>query len=195
MTRPQVILVTSAAVLLAACATARTSASPAQQAAEAPSVEAPLAVSASRPITDVTRGTFTFRELAATVTNDFEGGRFSEARSDGDSVLVLHNRPENAPINNSAWYAFKVWSEQPDTITVRLTYENGRHRYFPKIRRVGSETWAPLDSALISPSIGPGVATFRLPVGPDTILVAGQEMLTESFFYSLSTNQLARESK
>ena len=65
-------------------------------------------ISATRPITDVERATLTLDALGVTVTNDFAGGRFSEASVEGDSALVLRIAPENAPINGSAWYAFRM---------------------------------------------------------------------------------------
>lgn len=141
-----------------------------------------LTISATRPITDVERGTFAFETLGVTVTNDFAGGRFVEAAADGDSVLVLHNRPENAPINNSAWYAFKVWAPAADSITVRLTYEDGRHRYLPKVRTTSAPDWVALDESAVVRDPDSGDARFRIAVGPDTVWVAGQEMRTTDFF-------------
>lgn len=174
----------SAVLLLAACA--GDTPAPAE-------VEEELDISATRPITDVERGTFHFPELGVWVSNELDGGRFSSARTDGDSVLVLHNRPENAPINNSAWYAFRIWSATPDTVTVRLTYEDGRHRYHPKLRREGDDRWTPLDSALVRPDPETRGATLRIPVGPDTVWVAGQEMRTSSFFEEWTSALAARD--
>jgi hypothetical protein len=150
-------------------------------------------ISATRPITEIERGTFTFPELGVSVSNEFDGGRFSDAWAEGDSVLVLHNRPENAPINNSAWYAFELWSEVPDTLTVRLTYEDGRHRYFPKVRRSGDQRWKPLDSTLVHLDPQTRSATLRIPVGPDKLRVAGQEMRTSSYFEEWTAELVERE--
>lgn len=176
-------LALAASLLAAACA-----GSPTVRAGEED-----LDISATRPITDIERGTFTFPELGVSVRNDFDGGRFSEAWVEGDSVLVLHNRPENAPINNSAWYAFEAWSAVPDTVTVRLSYEDGRHRYFPKIRRADDHGWEPLDSSLVHPDTATRGATLRIPVGPDTVRVAGQEMRTSSFFEEWTSQLAERE--
>ncbi len=150
-------------------------------------------ISATRPITDVERGTFVFDALGVTVSNDFAGGRFSEATTDGDSVLVLHLRPENAPINNSAWYAFRLWANEPDTLTVRLTYTDGRHRYVPKVRTAAAPEWTLLDSEAVRLDEETRDALLRLPVGPDTIQVAGQEMRTSSFFEEWTATLAARD--
>ena len=170
---PLRLVATSAALLLAGCA---------HNPSTSPVAPAGLDISATRPITETHRRTIGFLERGVWVSNELEGGRFSDAWMEGDSVLVLHNRPENAPVNNSAWYAFKVWSRTPDTLAVRFTYEDGRHRYWPKVRRSGDPEWTPLDSALVQRDSVTRGATVRLPVGPDTLWVAGQEMRTSTWF-------------
>lgn len=169
MTLPRRSLVFSAALLAVACNSS-------------PFPDDAYTISATRPITDQDRGTFVFDALGVSITNDFEGGRLADATTDGDSVLVIHLRPENAPINNSAWYAFEAWAPSPDTLTVRLTYEDGAHRYAPKMRPNGSGEWMALDSTWVMVDEETGDATLRIPVGPDTVRVAGQEMRTSSFF-------------
>ena len=101
MNTPVASFVLGAALLGAACS---------PPASESPFPDDAYTISATRPITDVERGTFAFDALGVTVSNAFEGGRFSGATMEGDSVLVLRIGPENAPINNSAWYAFKAWA-------------------------------------------------------------------------------------
>jgi hypothetical protein len=161
---------------------------------QAPTAEAAppaLAISESRPIEDTHRRTFGFSEAGVWISNEFEGGKVSDAWQEGDSEFVVQLRPENFPINPSAWYAFKVWSDTEKTIAVDLTYENGRHRYWPKLRRAG-EPWAAMDSAAFTYDRESGRATMHLSVGSDTLWVAGQEMMTSSFFASW-TDSLARE--
>lgn len=163
------------------------------EAEESPFPDDAYTISATRSIADVERGTFTFDALGATVSNDFEGGRFSEAMAEGDTMLVLRLRPENAPINNSAWYAFRVWAPSPDTLTVRLSYEDGRHRYRPKMRTTDSQEWTLLSPDAISRDEETGDAILRLPVGPDTVLVAGQEMRTSAYFEDWTGNLASRD--
>lgn len=139
-------------------------------------------ISATRPITDVERSTLSFDALGVSVSNDFEGGRFSTASVEGDSILVLQISPENAPINNSAWYAFKVWSASSVPLTVRLTYQDGDHRYAPKVRTTSDPEWQLVDSASVLVDDVSGDAIVRLSVGPDTVTVAGQEMSTSADF-------------
>jgi len=173
-----------AAIGLAAVACAR----------EAPPPTAPAPadyeVSLTRPITEMPRRTIGFLDEGVWVSNELEGGRMSDAWREGDSLVVVHIAPENAPINNSAWYAFKVWSEQSRTVRLRLSYEDGSHRYWPKVRRFGSDVWVPLDSAAVEVAEGNEGAVLSLEVGPDTVWVAGQEMKTSRFFHAW-TDELA----
>jgi membrane-bound metal-dependent hydrolase YbcI (DUF457 family) len=138
-------------------------------------------VTTDKPIEEVRRRTIGFQDRGVWFSNELEGGRLNDVWSEGDSVFVARVRPENAPINNSAWYAFKVWSREPQTVTVRLTYEDGRHRYWPRTRRAG-EAWAPLPAEAVREDTAANAATLHLRVGPDTLWVAGQELLTSSFF-------------
>lgn len=147
-------------------------------------------LTATRPIADVHRRTIGFLNEGVWISNELEGGRVSDAWIEGDSLFAVHLLPENTPINNSAWYAFKLWSRSPREIEVRLSYEGGGHRYWPKVRQ-GGGPWAPLDSASVRINHQTDQATLRLRVGPDTLWVAGQEMMTSAFFGEW-TESLAR---
>jgi hypothetical protein len=179
---------------LGACAPAAPPAVPAPQAAPDPS-EAfqppPLAISETRPIEDMHRRTIGFQDAGVWISNEFEGGRVSDAWREGNGTFVVQLRAENYPINASAWYAFKVWAETDQTIDLRLTYENGRHRYVPKTRHA-DEPWEVLDSAFVKVDTTTREPTLRLDIGPDTLWVAGQEMMTSTFF-SAWTDSLAGE--
>lgn len=135
-----------------------------------------------RPIQPVHRRTIGFLEQGVWISNEMPGGRLNDAWLEGDSVIVGRILPENAPINNSAWYAFKVWSEREREITLRLDYEDGRPRYLPKTRG-GGGAWEPLADTAFVMDRETNTATLRLRVGPDTLWVAGQEMILSSSFY------------
>ncbi len=54
--------------------------------------------------------------------------------------------PENAPINNSAYYAFKTWSETPKPFYFKFQYPKGyKHRYIPKLKV--DNNWSIIDSS------------------------------------------------
>lgn len=113
--------------------------------------------------------------------NDFTGARLNGVKQIADTSFEVLIKPENEPINGSPWYAFKVWSVKPVKIKIKFTYPNNyRHRYEPKISKDGLK-WALLNqeekkSDSISNS-RPKDEVF-LSVGPDTLWVAAQELLT-----------------
>ena len=148
-------------------------------------------LTATRPITDAHRRTIGFLDAGVWISNELEGGRTSDVWREEDGTFVVHLRPENAPINPSPWYAFKIWSRERGAVDVRLSYEDGDHRYWPEVRRSG-EPWATLDSASVREDTLAGEATLHLSIGPDTLWVAGQEMMTSAFF-TRWTDSLAGE--
>jgi hypothetical protein len=154
--------------------------------------EPQLAISESRPIEDLHRRTIGFLDAGVWISNEFDGGRVSDAWQEGADSFVVQIRPENAPVNNSAWYAFKVWSDVARSVQVRLTYEDGAHRYWPEFRRAG-EAWVTMDSSAVQIDTVAHEATVRLDIGADTTWVAGQEMMTSSSFDSW-TEVLAEQS-
>ncbi len=131
-------------------------------------------ITTGRPISDQPRRTIGFRETGVWVSNEYAGARLSDFVHVEDSLYRAVIRPENAPINNSAWYGFAIWADAPDTIAVELTYEDGTHRYVPKLSR-DRATWQPIVDEDYAPDTTAGTATLRLAVGPDTTWVSAQE--------------------
>ena len=72
---------------------------------------------------------FVFPSSGVTFEAEFEGARLSNCRLESNGEYRIVIRPENEPVNNSAWYAFRVWAETPQTVAIHLTYEGGTHRY------------------------------------------------------------------
>ena len=138
-------------------------------------------ITTDKEIVPQKKRTIGFEQSGVWVSNEFTGARLNDFYQTDDSVYTALIRPENAPINNSAWYAFKIWAKQPQTVKIRLTYEDGDHRYVPKLSRDG-ETWTPIDAASYAHDTTDGTATLRLRLGPDTLWVAGQEVITSKHF-------------
>jgi hypothetical protein len=120
------------------------------------------------------RRTFEFAPAGVVFDTRFDGARLSDCTELGDGEYRIVIRPENQPINDSAWYAFRVTSEAPDTITVHLRYEGGSHRYRPKISSDG-QCWIPIPFDAYTHD--KRSATLRLTVGPKPLWVAGQEII------------------
>jgi len=119
------------------------------------------------------------------VSNDFEGARLNGVARTNDTLITVLITPENAPINMSPWYAFKLWSDSPKDIYLKLTYpEKAGHRYLPKLSTDGMR-WKTLDSTRFRLSMknleDEPVArdiTMKLPMDADTLWIAAQELIT-----------------
>ena len=181
--RRSLLLLAALGLLLAGCRTATPDPGP----AVAPS-PSDWEISLTREIGEEPRRTIGSTSRGIWISNELEGGRASDVRFEGDSLVVVRIDAENTPINNSAWYAFRIHAESPDTIRVRLDYPEGRHRYWPKIgpgdpdASTPPDAWIPMDSAQVELRPEEESAILTLVVGPDPIIVAGQELLTSRWF-------------
>ncbi len=110
--------------------------------------------------------------------NRFDAARLNDFTQINDSTWQALITPENAPINMSPWYAFKLWADSSRIVHLILHYENGHHRYPPKVSRNG-QVWNRLDSALVQP-FDSSDATLTLALSPDTLWVAAQEVTPSS---------------
>lgn len=118
--------------------------------------------------------TYAFASSGVRFDASFEGAALADCIQLGEDEYQAVIRAENQPINNSPWYAFRVTSDKPRTITVRLTYDGGSHRYPPKTSSDGVH-WKRLPAPKWSQE--KGTATLQLDVGPEPLWVAAQEMI------------------
>ena len=58
-------------------------------------------------------------------TNDFLASRLNGFEMVNDSTAKVIITPENAPINNSAYYSFKLWSTTAKTYYLLFDYPDG----------------------------------------------------------------------
>ncbi len=138
---------------------------------------ADLPVSGAEVVVDVQEPrVWTFDEEGVSFNNQFPGARVNECTRTGSGEFQILIKPENSPINNSAWYAFEVVAKESKTITVTLTYEGGRHRYRPQVSTDGA-VWAPLDPERWTADKDENTATLQLDIGTTPLRVAGQEMV------------------
>jgi hypothetical protein len=131
----------------------------------------------SKPITYQEKGSFTIDGITA--NNEFDGARLNGFSQINDSVFQVNIEPENAPINMSPWYSFKLKSEYQKKVYVHLKYKDGRHRYYPDISKDGIN-WNPIDSAAIN--VYPeDSAVLTLNLDRDYLWVSAQELRTSSY--------------
>lgn len=111
------------------------------------------------------------------------GSDFSAARLNGceqleDDRFLLTINPENHPINNSPWYAFKVTSKIKQKIKVSIKFNQGDSRYHPKISNDGFN-WNAIPFRVKNKQL-----TFWLNVDNKPIWLAGQEIITQAHYFS-----------
>lgn len=111
------------------------------------------------------------------VSNEFEGARLSDFYQMEDSLYSIIIKPERDAINNSPWYAFKIWGDTDHTIDLKLQYENGDHRYIPKLSSNGKQ-WSTIDHDKYKADTSDGTATLSLDLNDDTLWVSAQELFT-----------------
>lgn len=107
------------------------------------------------------------------LTTDFDGARVNDCKINGNSISIKI-KPENKPINDSPWYAFKLHakSESKRDVRVRVKYYGGKHRYHPKVSEDGI-TWQTVPYRLKK-----GDLIFNVSLGNKPLLVAGQEIVS-----------------
>ncbi|MEZ4967561.1 MAG: M14 family metallopeptidase [Saprospiraceae bacterium] len=130
----------------------------------------------SRSIKVQEKKTWTFGTVQA--SNQFDGARLNDFSKKNDSTFVATISPENKPVNASPWYAFKIWSAVPRDINLEIYYTEAEHRYSPKVSRDG-KLWEALDPSRVRTLKG-GRAQLSLPLGPDTLWVAAQEVVSST---------------
>jgi hypothetical protein len=118
-------------------------------------------------------------------SNEFDGARLNGIAMKGKNEITALITPENTPINSSPWYAFKIWSETQKNIQLKITYNQGTaHRYYPKLSKDG-KNWSKVDSmyyladtASIAHGDSPKFCFMSLSIGPDTLWISAQEIIT-----------------
>ncbi|SOE24173.1 Zinc carboxypeptidase [Spirosomataceae bacterium TFI 002] len=117
-------------------------------------------------------------------SNMFEGGKLNTFTVLNDSTYQLSVAPENRPINSSPWYSFKVWSKNPQTVYIKMTYDGDMHRYQPKLSKEG-KNWIELSADRFQPSGKDAI--FSVDISKDTLWVSAQELFTTSHLKSWMT--------
>ncbi len=123
-----------------------------------------------------------FEAYGVLADNRFDAARLNDFYFDEeDSVFTALIKPENVPVNDSPWYAFKIWSDTVKEIRLQLKYENGHHRYPPKISADGKH-WQLVDSVEVAPDTSRAVFSLRLSSEP--VYISAQEIITSADTYA-----------
>ena len=141
--------------------------------------------------------TFLFSGSKLYVSNEFPGSRLNDFYQEDDSTFIAVIEPENSPINNSAWYSFKIWSEMDREINLKILYKDGSHRYIPKLSYDGNN-WRPIDTNYYFNDTSKGIANLKLKIKPTSLWVSAQELFLsddyESWIDELMTKSFLKKS-
>ena len=112
----------------------------------------------------------------------FEAGNFHSCSIDRIGAATLAIRPEDEPpINESPWYAFRINPKAPGEVTVRLNFVDGYARYWPKVSLDGIN-WRPMDESRVARSDDGNSMKLRLLLDEEVVWVAGQALVTTSYY-------------
>ena len=111
------------------------------------------------------------------LSTDFDSARVNHCEIENKTISIKI-KPENKPINDSPWYAFKVHAKTATEARVRIKYYGGKHRYHPKFSVDGIH-WQALPYQLKK-----GVLEFKLPISGQPVFVAGQEIVSNHAYES-----------
>lgn len=128
----------------------------------------------------------------ASISIDHPTANIADCKVRSDARLAFTIRPENTPINNSAWYGFRVDPKEKGTLTVTLNYVHGDHRYRPKVSYDG-KTWDLVPKDKVEKKNN-NKFTMRLKLGKKPFYVSAQEILTKEAHLSWA-KQMATKHK
>lgn len=127
----------------------------------------------NKSIKEQTKQTFKIEDQSIYASNQFDGARLNNFKKLNDSTAVAYISPENTPINNSAYYAFSIWSDTPRTYYVSLKYPKAySHRYKPKIKT--NNKWSAIDN--INMSTQGNKAILKLELSNNPQIIAAQKI-------------------
>ncbi len=145
----------------------------------------------SKKIHKQSKQTYAIDAIGVYASNNFDAARLNGFEMVNDSTVKAIIRPENTPINNSAYYSFKIWSKDPKSVYIQFDYPREfKHRYFPKIKEKHTN-WHAIDSSYVYKN---GKSVYvKLNVSKDTTWVSAQEVVTskdtERWYKSLIKNK------
>ena len=108
--------------------------------------------------------------------NTFDGARLNAFAKLDESSYQVTVSPENTPINRSPYYSFRIWSKQPQKISLEIAYTDGFYnRYIPKVSTDG-KTWKPLEVQYYEIDSTRRSIVLDLVLSSDKLWVSAQEL-------------------
>ncbi len=107
----------------------------------------------------------------------FSGARLNGCEQLGTNEFRVLITPENEPINNSPWYAFKVRAAQRQTITLDLVNTYALQRGRPWLS-VDGKNWHVADREQYANRVSAHPPVLRLAIGPEPVWVAAWDIVS-----------------
>jgi hypothetical protein len=127
----------------------------------------------TKPIEFQAKGVYALKDLGVFASNQFDGARLNGFEKINDSTVAVIINPENTPINNSPYYAFKTWSSAPKPFYFTFKYPKGfKHRYVSKIKK--DKEWFVIDSLNVFKK--DSIVTIKLDLSTTPQTVSAQEI-------------------
>ncbi len=111
--------------------------------------------------------------------NQFDGARLNDFTQLNDSTYQVTILPENEPINQSPYFAFRIWSKHAQQVYVKLNYPTSKHRYVPKLSTDG-KIWKPIDSTAYQLVDSTKNALLKIDLTSEKLWISAQEIKTSA---------------
>ncbi|KLI63033.1 hypothetical protein AAV99_12610 [Aurantiacibacter marinus] len=136
-----------------------------------------------RPLLDIPAEARCVGQSLAIDTN-FPAGALSSCTIGDDGQIAITIAPENAPpINCSPWYAFRVHTAEATDVSIRLSYTECGHRYWPKVSTDGVN-WEYLDpdQVAVREFAGMDFADLTIATTGEPLFVSAQEIIAPATY-------------
>jgi len=133
------------------------------------------------------RGHWVFAQDGVSFDNEFAGAHLNDVQRLGPDQYLLEVDPENKPINPSPWFAFRVQSQTPQTLQLKLTFDGDKPRYQPQFSsdRVHWQEAASCEAEAKQ-------TCAEIAVGNAPLWVAGQPLITGRDVFEWSRSMAQR---
>ena len=117
--------------------------------------------------------TYSYSPEGIYFSNEFASARLNNVTQINDSTYSLLISPENTPINPSPWYAFSVWSKNPQNLYLKINYEGAKHRYNPH-KKIQNGSWEEIEDLQIAEN--KNSVEFKIQSSSKKQIISGQPL-------------------